>query len=487
MGQFHALPKAVRSDILDDGTGFEIAEKALEYASRPGIRYAGVTYRKSRTLQMLFRNGSLSFIAPETDYGIAVRVATAAGTGFAATGGMKPDEVRRAVSAAISMARACRGRSPDLVTGKAEQAEWGVDVKLPFDAIDERSKIDMVANLDRRIASSVDLHSFRQIFLTERYETKFYVDSEGTRITGRDPKLVVTYFVRVLSGADSEQVHRDYGYSGGYEAFEKLGIEEEAAGDTRALKTVIEKGRSSKRERLDVVCGNEVTGIACHESCGHPMEADRIMGREASQAGKSFVRIDSAGERIGSDLVTIVDDPTIPNSYGYYQYDDEGVRAGRRVLYRNGLINEFLQNRESGSRTGRGSNGAGRASSYDMEPLVRMANTFLLPGDYSDEEIFHGVREGIYIKGFTEWNIDDTRFNQKYVGREAYRIENGELTTPVRSPTLEITTKGFWSSVDAVGRNVRYFGGSCGKGDPMQGMAVDMGGPVIRLRNVMIK
>jgi TldD protein len=116
-----------------------------------------------------------------------------------------------------------------------------------------------------------------------------------------------------------------------------------------------------------------------------------------------------------------------------------------------------------------------------------MANTFLLPGEYSDDEIISDVKEGIYIKGFTEWNIDDRRFNQKYVGREAYRIQSGELTTPVRSPTLEITTKGFWSSVDAVGRNVRYFGGSCGKGDPMQGMAVDMGGPVIRLRNVMIK
>ena len=472
---------------MDDGTGFDLAEKAVEQASRPGIRYVGVTYRKSRTLRMLFRNGSLSVISPDTDYGIAVRVATASGIGFAATGSLKSDQVRRAVSAAISMANACKSSSADLATGRSEHAEWTVDVKMPFDSIDERSKIDMVSDLDRKIATSVDLRSFRQIFLTERNETKFYADSEGTRITGRDPKLVVTYFVRVLSGADSEQVHRDYGYSGGYEAFEKLGIEEEAVADTRALKTSIEKGKSAKREKLDVVCGNEVTGIACHESCGHPMEADRIMGREASQAGKSFVRMDSMGERIGSDMVTIVDDPTIPNSYGYYAYDDEGVKARRRVLYRNGLINEFLQNRESGSRTGAGSNGAGRAASYDMEPLVRMANTFLLPGEYSDDDIIHGVKEGIYIKGFTEWNIDDRRFNQKYVGRGAYRIQNGELTTPVRSPTLEITTKGFWSSVDAVGRNVRYFGGSCGKGDPMQGMAVDMGGPVIRLRNVMIK
>ncbi|MBX8631246.1 MAG: TldD/PmbA family protein [Thermoplasmata archaeon YP2-bin.285] len=470
-----------------DQEGFDLAEKALKMSSHGKVVYASATYRSSRTLQMIFRNGSLSVISPDLDYGVAVTVVTGSGKGFSSTNTLNTAGVRRAVSRAISMARSCSTAVPSPLSGKAEKDEWRTEEKIPLNSLDERQKIDMVSTIDRAVASATDLRTFRQIFLTERLDTKYYTDSEGTRIIAYDPKLVIHYFIRAVKGADSEQVHRTMGFSGGYEAFEKLQVEKQAVDDTRALKKMLENGRTAKRERLDVVCGSEVTGIACHESCGHPMEADRIMGREASQAGKSFVDIKSIGERIGSEMVTIVDDPTIPGSYGYYQYDDEGIRARRRVLYRNGQINEFLQNRESGSKSGFGSNGAGRAASYDMEPLVRMANTFLLPGEFDDSEIIGDVRKGILINGFTEWNIDDRRFNQKYVGREAYLIENGELTVPVRSPTLEITTRGFWSSVDAVGKDVRFFGGSCGKGDPMQGMAVDMGGPMIRLRNIVIK
>ena len=454
---------------------------------RDGVEYASVTYRNSATLRMLFRNGSLSVISPDTDYGIAVRVATSGGVGFSATNRMTRAGVRAAVGRAMSMARACGSKAPDLKSGKGQKADWSVTQKIPFDSMDDKQKIDRILELDRHIASATTLKSFRQIFLSERLDTKFYADSEGTRVRGSDPKLVLTYFLRLVKGSDSEQVHRDYGYTGGYEALEKWGIDASSAEDVKAIQRQLESGKSAKREKLDVICGEEVTGIACHESCGHPMEADRIMGREASQAGKSFVSLNSVGERIGSELITIVDDPTIPNSYGYYEFDDEGIRARRRTLYSKGLINEFLQDRESGGKTGTGSNGAGRSASFEMEPLVRMANTYLLPGDWGEDEMISEVKRGIYIKSFTEWNIDDRRFNQKYVGREAYMIENGEITTPVRAPALEITTKGLWSSVDAVGRNVKFFGGSCGKGDPMQGMAVDMGGPVMRAIGIVIK
>ncbi len=472
---------------MEDEVGFDLAEEGLNFAMQNGTKYASVTYRNCRTLEMLFRNGSLSVISPDTDYGIAVRVATSGGIGFSATNKLNRTGVKSAVARAKSMAGACMSVAPDLGGARAESATWKVPQKIPFESMDERQKIDRFLELDSKIASATDLKSFRQIYLTESMETKFYVDSEGTSVKGIDPKLMLSYFITMVKGGDSEQVHRDYGYTGGYEALEHWNIDASSTDDVRGLQQLLENGKTAKRERMDLICGPEVTGIACHESCGHPMEADRIMGREASQAGKSFVRLDSTGERIGSEFVTIVDDPTIPNSYGYYEFDDEGVRARPRTLYSDGKINEFLQDRESGGKTGKGSNGAGRSSSFEMEPLVRMANTYLLPGDWEDEEMIAEVKRGIFLKSFTEWNIDDRRFNQKYVGREAYMIENGELTTPVRSPVLEITTKGLWSSVDAIGRNVKFFGGSCGKGDPMQGMAVDMGGPMMRAKGIVIK
>jgi len=260
--------------------------------------------------------------------------------------------------------------------------------------------------------------------------------------------------------------------------------------EAKVLQRVIKEANAIKPGKMDLVCGSEVAGIAAHESCGHPMEADRILGREMSQAGKSFVYPGGPfwlGTRIGSPAVTIIDDPTVPNSYGYYAYDDEGIKARPRYLYKKGVINEFLHNRETAAKMDTRSNGASRAVSYDREAIVRMANTFVQPGDFNEEEIREDVKQGIYMRSFTEWNIDDIRFNQRYVGREAYWIEKGELKHPVARPVIETTTQIFWSAVDAVSKKVEYDPGSCGKGDPMQGIPVYMGGPLIRLREVHVK
>jgi TldD protein len=220
------------------------------------------------------------------------------------------------------------------------------------------------------------------------------------------------------------------------------------------------------------------------------MEADRILGREMSQAGRSFIYKGGPywiGTRIGSDVVTVVDDPTVDHSYGYYEFDDEGVKARRRFLYKNGLINEFLHNRESAAKLDTRSNGSSRSVNYDREAIVRMANTFVLPGDMTEEELLEDVKHGIYMKSFTEWNIDDKRFNQRYVGREAYLVENGELKEPVARPVIETTTVKFWSAVDAVSKKVEFEAATCGKGDPAQGVPVYTGGPCIRLREVYMK
>jgi TldD protein len=209
-----------------------------------------------------------------------------------------------------------------------------------------------------------------------------------------------------------------------------------------------------------------------------------------SQAGRSFIFKGGPywiGTRIGSDAITIVDDPTIEHSYGYYAYDEEGLKARRRLLYKNGVMNEFLQNRESAAKLDNKSNASSRSVNYDREAIVRMANTFVLPGNHTEEELIEDVEYGVFMKSFTEWNIDDKRFNQRYVGREAYLIENGELKDPIARPVIETTTLKFWSAVDAVSREVEYEAATCGKGDPGQGIPVYTGGPCIRLRGVYVR
>ncbi|MHA1676200.1 MAG: TldD/PmbA family protein, partial [Candidatus Njordarchaeales archaeon] len=188
----------------------------------------------------------------------------------------------------------------------------------------------------------------------------------------------------------------------------------------------------------------------------------------------------------GSDVVTVIDDPTIPNSYGFYLYDDEGVKAKPRFLIKEGYINEFLHNRETAVRFGTKSNAAARASAYNREPIVRMANTYVAPGDYTFDELLEDIRFGVYIKTFGEWNIDDRRFNMRFVGKEAWLIENGRLTKLVRNPILEITTPAYYASIDAIDKNLEFEAATCGKGDPGQGVPVWTGGPNIRLRNIRV-
>jgi len=245
-------------------------------------------------------------------------------------------------------------------------------------------------------------------------------------------------------------------------------------------------GENCPKGELDVVASPQITGIISHESCGHPFEADRILGREAAQAGESFITKQMLGTRIGNKAVTLIEDPTLKNSYGFYLYDDEGVKARKRILVNKGVINDFLHNRETAYEFGVKSNGAARASEFDKEAIVRMANTFIDKGDYNFKELIEGVKKGIYLKSFMEWNIDDKRYNNRYVGNEAYLIENGKIKHPVKNPAIEITTPALYMSIDACGKDMEWHSATCGKGEPMQGIPVTHGGPTIRIKNVRL-
>jgi TldD protein len=317
---------------------------------------------------------------------------------------------------------------------------------------------------------------------------KVFMNNEGALVESLIPRVSITYNLVVFEDGQMEQapfVQR--AFSGGLELIEKDKPWEWAVKDVKALQKLIKEGQKPPEGKVDLVLAPEVVGIAVHESVGHPYELDRIMGREAAQAGESFVKPEMLGERIGSEAVTVIEDPTIPNSWGFYLYDDEGVKARPRYLIREGIINEFLMNREYAAYLGMKSNAAARALNYNREPIVRMANTYLAPGDYSFEELIEDVKLGVYMVSFNEWNIDDRRYQQRYIGREAYLIENGEIKHPVRRPVLEITTKGLWSSVDAVGKEVEFYPGTCGKGEPSQGVPVWMGGAHARLRDVVLR
>ncbi|MEK6836023.1 MAG: TldD/PmbA family protein, partial [Nanoarchaeota archaeon] len=323
--------------------------------------------------------------------------------------------------------------------------------------------------------------------LGDNVERKYYINSEGTKFVSEIPRIGFYYFITIISNNKSMQRYLPYGSTGGWEIIKKWNVKQNLLNEIKALENVLKHGVKAPHGKIDLVIGPEVTGIATHEGVGHPYEADRILGREAAQAGESFITSKMINTKIANEVVTLVDDPTLPGSNGFYLYDDEGVKARRKFLIKNGKITEFLHNRETAAEMNVKSNAASRASEYDKETMVRMSNTFVLPGKYKEEELFEDIKLGVYMKTFMEWNIDDKRFHQKYTGAEAYLIKNGKITKPVINPILEITTPALWQSVDALSNKIEFVAGSCGKGEPMQSIPVWFGGPHMRLRNIIMR
>jgi TldD protein len=469
----------------------EIVDFALEYARSKKVEYAEVRAHSQVQDGLMLRNGVVEAVVSAVDSGFCVRLIADGGIGFASTNKWTKEEARAIVNLASKHARAAN-RKEKLVFAeeKGVKTRWAVAQKKKVENISLEERTSTLAEVSKALSSSKVKIAATTSSCSTNLITKYFVNSEGSRISSYVPRLGAYVFITVAEQGKTEQAYEQFGYSGGWEAFSKWKIPEKMVHDAKVLRAVITKAKTMKPGNTDLVCGSEVTGIAAHESCGHPMEADRILGREMSQAGRSFIYKGGQywiGTRIGSKAVTVVDDPTIENSYGFYEYDDEGVKARRRFMYKEGVINEFLHNRESAAKLGVKSNGSSRSINYDREAIVRMANTFVPPGEFTEEELIEDVKNGVYMKSFTEWNIDDKRFNQRYVGREAYLIENGELKYPVARPVIETTTLKFWTAVDAVSRKVEFDAATCGKGDPEQGVPVYTGGPCLRLRKVFVK
>jgi TldD protein len=465
----------------------DIAEHALKMASGLGAIHADVRLEHQEKNELILKNGVLDVASYIISQGIGVKVITKSGIGFSSNNNLDKSSVENTVKEAFRQAEAGRRKiPPEMSEEPPVEAKWSVPEKVPLSDVGIEQKLESLFSIDETISPLGDIPA-RLVLLTDKRTEKLICNSEGSVIHGYLPIVICMYYVTVKCNSQVEQTARRFGYAGGWEGFEQFGVAKDAEQEIIMLQTLMKKGKKSPEGLMDLVVGPDVVGIICHESCGHPSEADRILGREASQAGASFLNEDLLGTRIGSEEVTVADDPTMEHSFGYYAYDDECVKTRKRLLFKEGHINEFLHNRESAAVMETGSNAAARSSSYNREAIVRMANTFLLPGDYTEEELIEDVTRGIYMKSYTEWNIDDKRYNQKYIGREAYVIENGEIEYMVKRPVLEITTPGFWKAVDARGKDLTFKAGNCGKGDPLQEMEVSYGGPTTRLRKVHMR
>ncbi len=468
----------------------ELAQLSMREARRLGADYAEARVQSSIGSGFMLKNGEPQPSMMGDSFGIGIRVLCDGALAFSATNIMERAGVRSLTAKTVKMAKASqrlvkkkvrlddsrsvRGSFSAAEKEKVEggDASWLKSILLEMDKRIQKGKGAKIPNRILAAASGVD--------------EKYYINSDGAEIESRVPRVNFFGILTAISGGEVAQRMVQQGETGGLEVVKRLDLISRVEEEARVLRSVIEGATKLEAGVMDVILSPELSGIAAHESVGHPQEADRILGREGAQAGESYLKKSSLGYRIGSKEANVSDDPNLVHSNGYCPVDDEGVRATKRRLIVDGEITEFLQNRSTSAELGVRNNGSARSVDFNREPIIRMSNTFVEPGDRTTEELIKEVKDGIYLKSFTEWNIDDKRLNQRYVGLEAYRIKNGELGPLVKAPVLEITTPALWGSVRARGKEVEFEAATCGKGDPMQGIPVWTGGPDTLLGGVRI-
>ncbi|MCL4519896.1 MAG: TldD/PmbA family protein [Thaumarchaeota archaeon] len=478
----------------------DLVPLAIDVARSEGCEYAEARLHSTSDVTCLTRNGEPAPAMIAEASGIGVRVLFRGALAFGAAKGIRPvrsESVKSLVNRLIRNARAVSLAASEKITFSKEEAhveKWSSEEKRKVEDVSIESIISYLKEVDRYLSLPVRDVTFpnRNLFLGYNIEEKYFENSDGSKLESRVTRasylgILVAMYEGKPSSISVPPGYSGLGGSGGWEVIENLSLHETLPAMLKEMTLGIKAtAKPPKDEQLDVILGPNVAGLTSHESCGHPGEADRILGREGAQAGESFLKADKLGMQIGSPEAFVSDDPTIPHSMGFYLYDDEGVKAGKRRLITAGRFTEFLQNRATAHRFGIKSNGSSRAVQFDREPIIRMGNTFIEPGDWTFEEMLRDVKRGIYIKNFMEWNIDDKRLNQRYVGLEAYLIKNGNLKEAIKDPVFEITTPKYWGSIDARAKDIQYSCGTCGKGDPMQGAPVFFGAPHIRLRNVRV-
>ena len=470
----------------------DIADFAVKHAASLGAKYADVRLETTRKNDFILKNGVPQMAGFDRVHGMGIKVSVNNCFGFASTNELETELdkeiVKSMIEKAVKMTKAASANGERAVMSPApvEEEDYEVKQKINLDNLSPQDKLNVLFEIEKAIASTKLDVPGRFLSLSDFYTEKYYVNSEGTKILSKIPRVDLWHFITVKDNGKSSQRYWQYGDAGGWEKIIDRNFPEIIKNDVIKIDENLRKGVKPPKEKIDVVVGPEVTGIMVHESVGHPYEADRVMGREAAQAGETFIKQDMLNTRIGSSAVNIYDDPSIEGSFGFYLYDDDGVKARKRHLVKNGIINEFLHNRNTAALMDTETNGGCRATGYDRESIVRMANTFVGEGDQTEKELIEGVKRGIFMKNFNEWNIDDKRLNAKYIGSEAYIIENGKICEPVYAPIVEISTPALWNAVDATANNTAYHAGTCGKAEPMQGIPVWFGGPSMRIRNICL-
>ena len=476
----------------------DLTQLALEAAQDAGASYADARFVRQHDETVQVKNGAVTGLSSKRNQGIGIRVIADGAWGFASTTTLTPAAIRQAAQLAVRIAQASgTTKQHDVELSEVEPARANIkpDVrKNPF-AVPLEDRIGLLMECDQAMHGASEI-KVRTGFIRAVHEEKHFASTEGADITQERIETGAGIDARAVAPDGSDTQVRSYPSSHGgnmgsrgWELVEELDLPDNAERIAAEAVELLDAPHCPAGER-DIILEGSQLALQVHESCGHPIELDRVLGMEASFAGTSFLTTDKLDHfRYGSDAVNIVADATVPGGLGSFAYDDEGVPGQRTDIVREGQFVGYLSSRETAPAIGRTSSGTMRADGPSRIPLVRMTNINLEPGDWGLDEMIADTQDGLYLLTNTSWSIDDKRLNFQFGTQMAYEIKDGSLGQVYKNATYSAMTPEFWGKCDAVGKRdewIMWGVANCGKGEPMQTARVGHGASSARFRKISV-
>jgi TldD protein len=443
------------------------------------------------------KNGKVGTLSESESLGLGIRVVADGAWGFAATDQLAKERVEETAALAVAIARAsARVKKKDvlLVPEETIAAHWQTPIeKDPFQvSLEDMLGLLFRADEELRRVGGVTLSEAGMDFT--RHD-QLFASTLGSEI--RQIRYLSGAGLVATSFAENEIQKRSYPNSfggqfatAGYELVERLQLVENAQRVAEEA-VALHKAERCPTGKQTLILGSSQLGVQIHESIGHPIELDRVLGTEANFAGMSFLTLDQLNQlQYGSEIVNVVADARLEHGpgLGTFGYDDEGVPAQCIDIIKDGRFVGYLSSRETAADIGlTRSGGTMRAESWNRIPIIRMTNVSLLPGTWTLEDLIADTDDGLYLETNRSWSIDDRRYNFQFGTEIGWEIKKGKKARMIKNPSYSGITTEFWNSCDAIcdRRHWTLWGTpNCGKGQPMQTMGTGHGASPARFRNV---
>lgn len=475
----------------------ELLAEGLGVAKQLGASYTEIRIVEREHERIQIKNGHVDSTGSDQSAGVGVRVLANGAWGFAATPHIDSASITIAVRQAVDIAYASAAVNgggirlqPRRPVVARHQTPFEVD---PFDVpLAEKVQLLMLADDIVRGTAGVKVSQAFMDFMRER---KQLATSEGSYI--QQSRIESSAGIMATAVGEGEMQVRTYPglpsramtHAAGYEHIISLRLAAHAAEVATEAVALLTADPCPVGE-YDAIIDSSQLVHTIHETCGHAVELDRVLGTEAGYAGTSFLTLDKRGGfRYGSPIVNLTADATLAGSIGSFGYDDEGEQGNRTYLVRDGIFVAYITSRETAQQAGVPSVPSVRAAGWQYIPLSRMTTISLEPGDANLDDIIADTKRGIWIANNKSGSIDDKRLNFQFGAEVAYRIENGRLTKLLKNPTYTGSTPQFWASCDAIANQAswRLYGlTNCGKGEPLQVGRIGHGASPARFRKLQV-